>query len=437
MSLIDDYRLLEIPTHADAHEAKTAFRRLARLYHPDKNPGVDTTEHFQRLQAAYQNVLDAIKTNASNSHWKPYQFTQASGTHESGYTHHSSSSDQEQAAFIRERQQAYEEMKRNSAKQEKTRNDAIKSARNTFNEKRVKALYEEAFKASKGFTSKGFTTDNFSSDSTQDTPEDDSSRFTRFDIPPYQNFVDEPEPSLKPKIKSPIRLYAAKAAFRTATYLACFAAGIYGTLYWQDSQREQSIEPHAAPYISGLYPQYRSGTNYTLASTKLFAEPDTNTKQLISIPALTDLQSIKAQGDWLTVRYQGISGWVQAKDIGFGSAQNALETGCVGQPGIAPRHGQLMGSANGQSRLRILNQLQQASILSFQSYDGLPPFSIYLRAGQAYAANFIPRGRYRLVLETGSLYHQACNQFLFNDTNQVVLNNVEFASTEQSLTLRN
>ncbi|REG85840.1 J domain-containing protein [Marinomonas pollencensis] len=432
MSLIDDYRLLEIPTHASAHEAKTAFRRLARLYHPDKNPGIDTTEHFQRLQAAYQNVLDAIKTNTPNTNWKPYQFTQASATHAPRYAHYSSSSDKEQAAFIKERQQAYEEMKRNSAQQEKTRNEAIKNARNTFNEKRVKALYEEAFKASKGFSSKGFHSEEH-----KERQPEDAAPFTQFDIPPYDNFVDEPAPSAHYSVKKPIRLHAAKAAFRTVTYLACFAAGIYATLYWQDSAQSNSPESHTTPYISGLYPQYRSGINYTLVNTKLFAEPDTNTKQLISIPALVDLQGIKEQGDWLTVRYQGISGWVQAQDIGFGSAQNALETGCIGQPGIAPRHGQLMGSATGHSRLRILNQLQQTSILQFQSYDGLPPFSIYLRAGQAYAANFIPRGRYRLVLETGSLYHQACNQFLFNDTNQVVLNDVEFASTEQSLTLRN
>lgn len=425
MSLIDDYRLLEIPTNASAHEAKTAFRRLARLYHPDKNPGVDTTELFQRLQAAYQNVLDAIKQGTSETHWKPYEFTQATQTADPRYRNYSSTSDKEQAAFIKERQRAYEEMKRNSAQQEKTRNDAIKSARNTFNEKRVKAIYEEAFKASKGFTSQGYKTSD-----TEEPP-----RFTEFDIPPYQTFVDEPDAPKEHRAGTPIRLYAAKAAFRTATYLACFAAGIYSTLYWQDSHTK-AVEPHASSYISGLYPQYRIGTNYTLVTTKLFAEPDTHTQQLMSLPALTDIQSIKAQGDWLTVRYQGVNGWVQAKDIGFGSAQNALETGCVGQPGLAPRHGQLIGNADGQSRLRILNHLQQASVLSFQSYDGLAPFAIYLKAGQAYAANFIPRGRYRLVLETGSLYHQACNQFLFNDTNQVVLNDVEFASTEQSLTLK-
>lgn len=436
MSIIDDYRLLEIPTHASTQEAKSAFRRLARLYHPDKNPGVDTTEHFQRLQAAYQNVLDDIKQGSAAPNWKPYDFAQARPSRDNQYSSYSPNTDKEQEAFVKERQRAYEEMRRNNAQQDKTREDAIKTARNTLNEKRVKALYEEAFKSSKGFTSEGYNASGYNSSDANTSGTNESYSFDDFEIPPYQSFVDDPDPVKNERGSHPIRLYAAKAAFRTATYIACFAAGIYSTLYWQEAHENTKAEHTPNAYISGLYPQFRVGTNYTLATTKLFAEPDTKTQQLINIPALTNIQSIKAQGDWLTVRYQGISGWVQAKNVGFGSAQHAVETGCIGQPGIAPRHGQLIGNANGKSRLRILNQLEQASLLSFQSYDGLPPFSIYLRAGQAFAANFIPKGRYRLVLETGSLYHHTCNQFLFNDTNQVVLNNVEFASTEQSLTLK-
>ncbi|MGO3345894.1 MAG: DnaJ domain-containing protein [Marinomonas sp.] len=432
MSLIDDYRLLEIPTHADAQEAKNAFRRLARLYHPDKNPGSDTTEHFQRLQAAYQNISDAIKQGSAASNWKPYEF---SHTNNPKYSSYSNTTDKEQKAFVKERQRAYDEMRRNNALHEKSREEAIKSARNTLNEKRVKALYEEAFKASKGFTSQGYSTpDDDRSDHTN-TSESSDSYANEFNIPPYHSFVDEPEQPSTSSMSQPIRLHAAKAAFRTVTYLACFAAGIYSTLYWQNTHT-QATKPASNIYIAGLYPQYRTGTNYTLSDTKLYAEPDTNTQQLITIPALVDVQSLKAQGDWLTVRYQGISGWVPAKDMGFGSAQHAVETGCIGQPGIAPRHGQRIGNANGKSRLRILNQLHQASILSFQSHDGLAPFSIYLKAGQSYAANFVPVGRYQLVLETGSLYHNACNQFLFNDTNQIVLNSVEFGSIEQSLTLQ-
>ncbi|MCW4631694.1 MULTISPECIES: J domain-containing protein [Marinomonas] len=434
MSLIDDYQLLEIPTTASEQEAKIAFRRLARRYHPDKNPDRDTTELFQRLQAAYENVTNAIRQSAQVTDWKPFTFTKEntqSSAAKNRYTHFSTATDKEQAAFVRERQRAYEEMKRNNAHHEKTRAEAIKAARNTLNEKRVKALYEEAFKASKDFNTQGFSyTDNT------------NTKEKATNIPPYQSFVDDEEEYAQSThsyydepVSQPIRLDVAKAAFRAATYIAFFAAGVYSTLYWQSSSEETTPESSATTYITGLYPQFRIGISYTLNSTPLYAEPDVSSALLQTIPAQSDIQSIKLQGNWLTVRYDGMSGWVQAKNIGFGSVQQAIQTGCFGQPGIAPQHGELIGQANGNSRLRILNQLPEHSILTFESYDGKAPFSIYLYGKQAYAANYIPKGNYRLVLETGSLYHHACNQFLFNDTTRVILDKVDFASTEQTLTL--
>jgi len=427
MSLIDDYQLLEIPTHASEQEAKIAFRRLARRYHPDKNPDTDTTELFQSLQAAYENVINAIRQGEQVNDWKPFSFTKdntQSTKANNRYTHSSTATDKEQEAFVKERQRAYEEMKRNNAHQEKARNDAIKAARNTLKEKRAKAFYEEAYKASKNFTSQGYSYN-------------DNSNKGQSNIPPYQSFVDDEEKEYSQTYyKKPIRLDAAKAAFRASTYIAFFAAGVYSTLYWQSSQQESVINTQKSAYISGLYPQFRVGNSYSLAKTTLYAEPGLSSAILQSIPTRSDLQTIKMQGDWLTVRYQGTNGWVQAKDIGYGSVQKAAQTGCFGQPGAAPRHGELIGQAKGNSRLRILNQLSEHSMLTFESYDGQAPFSIYLYGKQAYAANFIPKGSYRLVLETGSLYHHACNQFLFNDTTKVILDNVDFASTEQSLTLK-
>lgn len=435
MSLIDDYHLLEISTDASEKEAKTAFRRLARLYHPDKNPDTDTTEHFQRLQAAYENVHNAIRQGKKVNDWKPFSFTKEntqSSTARNRYRNESNTTDEEQEAFIKEGQRAYDEMKRNNAHQEKVRNEAIKNARNTLNEKRLKALYEEAFKASKNFNSQGY---HFTDSQAQP------------DIPSYQSFVDDEEDHTnsthqgnsqqqKESISQPIRLDAAKSAFRVVTYIACFAAGIYSTLYWQSTfQGTPELDAQNTTYISGLYPQFRTGTNYTLMNTNLYSEPDSSSKVLLNIPGQSNLQSIKMQGDWLTVRFQGVSGWVQAKNMGYGSAEHAIQTNCLGQPGISPSHGELMGKAGGTSRLRILNQLPEHSLLTFESYDGKKPFSIYLYGKQSYAANYIPRGNYRLVLETGSLYHHACNQFLFNDTTKVILENVDFASTELSLTL--
>lgn len=428
MSLIDDFRLLDIPTNANEQEAKAAFRRLARRYHPDKNPDTDTTETFQRLQMAYENVSNAIRQGTKVNDWKPYNFTNEDASQKKPYGAAFTANDKEQEAFIRERQRAYEEMKRNNAHQEKARNDAINNARNVLNEKRLKALYEEAFKASKGFSAQGY----------------DQKNKSQADIPPYQFFVDDTEPPLQSTdyaqtqqpVSQPIHLDAAKAAFRAATYIACFAAGIYATLYWQSLQTIEAPEEVKNAYVKGLYPQFRVGVNHALSNINLHSEPNSASSVLLNIPKDSNLQSIKMQGDWLTARFQGVSGWVEAKNIGYGSIENALATGCIGQPGISPAHGEKIGLAEGNSRLRILNQLPEHSMLTFQSHEGKKPFSIYLYSKQSYAANYIPKGRYRLVLETGSLYHHGCNQFLFNDTTKVILDNVDFASTEQSLTLK-
>lgn len=50
----DFYRILGINRNADTKEIKSAFRRLAKQYHPDANPGKDTTEQFQEVNRAYE-----------------------------------------------------------------------------------------------------------------------------------------------------------------------------------------------------------------------------------------------------------------------------------------------------------------------------------------------------------------------------------------------
>lgn len=51
---VDYYRLLGVSRSADAREIKSAYRKLAKKYHPDANPGEDTTEKFQQLNRAYE-----------------------------------------------------------------------------------------------------------------------------------------------------------------------------------------------------------------------------------------------------------------------------------------------------------------------------------------------------------------------------------------------
>lgn len=49
----DAYSILGILITATLAEIKTAFRKMAMKWHPDKNPGVNTTEKMQKIIAAY------------------------------------------------------------------------------------------------------------------------------------------------------------------------------------------------------------------------------------------------------------------------------------------------------------------------------------------------------------------------------------------------
>jgi molecular chaperone DnaJ len=58
----DLYQVLGVPKGAPQEEIKKAYRKLARQYHPDKNPGDKAAEeHFKEVQAAYDVLSDAEK----------------------------------------------------------------------------------------------------------------------------------------------------------------------------------------------------------------------------------------------------------------------------------------------------------------------------------------------------------------------------------------
>src|SRR5208282_5123670 len=58
----DYYDLLGVPKKAVAKDIRTAFRKLARKYHPDLNPGDKSAEEkFKQLQEAYDVLSDTKK----------------------------------------------------------------------------------------------------------------------------------------------------------------------------------------------------------------------------------------------------------------------------------------------------------------------------------------------------------------------------------------
>ena len=59
MSSPDLYAILEVDSSASAEELKKSYRRLARQYHPDTNPGnAEAEARFKEISQAYEILSD-------------------------------------------------------------------------------------------------------------------------------------------------------------------------------------------------------------------------------------------------------------------------------------------------------------------------------------------------------------------------------------------
>ena len=62
MAVKDPYKVLGVDKKASQDEIKKAYRKLARQYHPDANPGdASAEERFKEVQGAYDVLSDPEK----------------------------------------------------------------------------------------------------------------------------------------------------------------------------------------------------------------------------------------------------------------------------------------------------------------------------------------------------------------------------------------
>ena len=100
--MIDDpYKVLGVSRDASDDEIKQAYRRLAKQYHPDRNPGdAEAAKKMQQINAAYEQIKNPEKAQPSGG-YGGYGGYSGYGSYggQSSYSNASSGDNYQQAAY--------------------------------------------------------------------------------------------------------------------------------------------------------------------------------------------------------------------------------------------------------------------------------------------------------------------------------------------------
>lgn len=78
MEFIDYYKVLGVPEKATEKEIKSAYRKLARKYHPDLNPGdAGAEQKFKQVNEAHEVLSDPEKRKKYDQYGKDWQHAEA------------------------------------------------------------------------------------------------------------------------------------------------------------------------------------------------------------------------------------------------------------------------------------------------------------------------------------------------------------------------